>query len=154
MKRAAGIDIRHVPYRGASLAMPDARAGHIHAICTTLTSASAQIRSGRLRALALSSGERLDDFRDVATFRELGFPQLVATVWFGLSGPAGIPSDIVNKLSAEIARILQLRDVRERLRHESVEAASGGGAKSYGAFVAAEIERWTPVVRASGAKAD
>ena len=153
LKRTAGIDIRHVPYRGASLAVPDAMAGHIHAISTTLTTASAQIRNGRLRALAISSEARLPDFGDVPTFRELGFPQLVATVWFGLSGPAGMPSDIVNKLNAEVGRILQLRDVRERLRAEGVELASGG-AKSYSAFVASEIERWTPVVRASGARAD
>jgi tripartite-type tricarboxylate transporter receptor subunit TctC len=153
LKRSAGIDIRHIPYRGASLAVPDAMSGQIHAICTTLSTASGQIRSGRLRALALSSEQRLQDFGDVPTFRELGFPQLVATVWFGLSGPAGLPADIVNKLNAEVGRILQLRDVRERLRAEGMELASGN-AKPYAAFVASEIERWTPIVKASGAKAD
>ncbi|HEX2825721.1 MAG TPA: tripartite tricarboxylate transporter substrate binding protein [Burkholderiales bacterium] len=153
LQGSAGVDIRHVPYRGASLAVADAIAGNIHAISTTLSTASGQIRSGRLRALALSSEERLPDYRDIPTFRELGFAQLVATVWFGLSGPAGIPADIVSKLNAEVARILALREVRDRLRAEGMELA-GANAKPYAAFVASEIERWTPIVRASGAKAD
>ena len=101
----------------------------------------------------MSSGQRLQDFREIPTFRELGFPQLVATVWFGLSGPAGMPADIVNKLSTEVTRILALREVRERLRGEGMELADGS-TKSYSAFVASEIERWTPIVRASGARSD
>jgi tripartite-type tricarboxylate transporter receptor subunit TctC len=152
-KRSAGIDIRHVPYKGASLAVVDVMAGHIHSISTTLTTASAQIRAGRLRALALSSAQRLPDYRQIATFRELGFPQLVATVWFGLSGPAGMPAEIVNRVNNEVRRIVQLPEVRERFRSEGIEPAPPD-AKGFTTFVSAEIERWTPVVRASGAKPD
>jgi tripartite-type tricarboxylate transporter receptor subunit TctC len=152
-KRSAGIDIRHVPYKGASLAVVDVMAGHIHSISTTLTTASAQIRAGRLRALAVSSAQRLPDYKQIATFRELGFPQLVATVWFGLSGPAGMPAEIVNRVNSEVRRIVQLPEVRERFRSEGIEPAPPD-AKGFTAFVSAEIERWTPVVRASGAKPD
>lgn len=152
-KRSAGIDIRHVPYKGAALAVVDVMAGHIHGISTTLTTASAQIRAGRLRALAVSSAERLPGYAQLPTFREQGFPQLVATVWFGLSGPAGIPPEITNRLTGEVRRILQLPDVSERMRGDGIEPASPD-ARPYSAFVAAELERWTPVVRASGAKAD
>ena len=152
-KRSAGIDIRHVPYKGASLAVTDVLAGHIHSLCTTLSTAGAQVRSGRLRALALSSSERLAEYAQLPTFRELGYPQLVATVWFGLSGPAGVPNEIANRLNAEMRRILQLPDVRERMRAEGMETAAADG-KAYAMFVASEIERWTPVVRTSGARLD
>ena len=152
-KRSTGIDIRHVPYKGASLAVVDVMAGHIDSISTTLSTAAAQIRANRLRALAVSSAQRLPDYATLPTFRELGYPQLVATVWFGLSGPAGVSPDIVNRLNAEVRRILQLPDVRERMRTEGIEPIAMD-VKAFNAFIAAEIERWTPVVRASGAKAD
>lgn len=152
-KQDTGIDLRHVPYKGASLAIVDAMAGYIHTISTTLSTASAQIRAGRLRALAVSSAERLPDYGQVPTFRELGYPRLVATVWFGLSGPAGLPAEIVNRVNGEVRRIVQLPEVRERFRADGIEPASLD-VKAFNAFMAAEIERWTPVVRASGARAD
>ena len=152
-KRSAGVDLRHVPYKGAAIAVVDVMAGHIDSISTTLSTASAQIRAGRLRGLAVSSAERLPAYAQLPTFRELGFPTLVATVWFGLSAPAGVPPDIASRLESEVKRILQLPEVRERMRSEGIEPAGSEG-KGYSAFVAAELERWTPVVRASGAKAD
>lgn len=153
LKRAAGIDMRHVPYKGASIAVADAVAGHIDSISTTLTTAATQIRAARLRALAVTSAERLGEYSQLPTFRELGFPQLVATVWFSISGPAAMPADIVNRLNGEIRRALQLPDLRDRLRVEGIHAGTLDP-KAFHAFVAAEIERWTPVVRSSGARAD
>ena len=152
-KRSAGIEIRHVPYKGASIAVVDVMAGHIDSISTTLSTAAAQIRAGRLRGLAVSSAERLPGYAQLPTFREMGFPNLVATVWFGLSGPAGLPPEVTARLESEVRRIVQLPDVRERMRAEGIEPAAPDS-KGYGAFVAAELERWTPVVRASGAKAN
>ena len=128
-KRSAGIDIRHVPYKGASTAVVDLMAGHIHAISTTLSTAAAQMRAGRIRALAVSSAERLPDYANVPTFRELGFPQLVATVWFSISGPAGMPPDVVARLNGEVRRILQLPDVRERLRAGKASTPAGSTRK-------------------------
>jgi tripartite-type tricarboxylate transporter receptor subunit TctC len=153
LRKNTGINIIHVPYKGASIAVVDIVAGHIHAISTTLTTASAQIRAGRIRALAISSAKRLPDYPGVPTFAELGHRNLVATVWFSLSGPAGMPADIVNRLNAEVLRILQLPDVRERLRGDGIEP-NQLDAKAFNAFMAAEIKRWEPVVRASGAKAN
>ena len=152
-KQTAGINIAHVPYKGASGAVSDLIAGHIHAVSTTLTTAGAQIRAGRARALAISSAARLPDYPGVPTFRELGYPELVANIWFSLSGPAGMPPDIVNRLNAEVRRILQLSDVRERLRPDGIEPGTLD-AKAFTEFVAAEVKRWGPVVRASGARAD
>jgi tripartite-type tricarboxylate transporter receptor subunit TctC len=151
-KRSAGIDIQHIPYKGASGAMVDVIAGHTHAISTTLTTASSHIRTGRLRALAISSAARLPDY-DVPTFRDAGYPELVATIWFSLSGPAALSPEIVNRLNTEVRRVLQLPDVRARLRPEGIEPGNLDP-KAFTEFVASEVKRWAPVVRASGAKAD
>ena len=153
LKQQAGINMVHVPYKGAAIAVVDIVAGNIHAISTTLTTASAQIRAGKVRALAISSEKRLPDYAGVATFREAGYRDLVATVWFSLSGPAGVPTDAVNRLNSEVVRILQLPDVRQRLRGDGIEP-NQLDARAFTDFMAAEIKRWGQVVRASGARAD
>lgn len=150
-KQRAGIDIQHVPYKGASAAVADLIAGHIQAVSTTLTTASGQIRAGRAVGLAISADARLPDFPDVPTFGEMGYPDLVATVWFSLSGPANMPADIVNRLNAEVNRALQLPDVRERLKTEGI-VPTLMDAKTFSAYVASELKRWAPIVKASGAK--
>ena len=152
-QQAAKIRIVHAPYRGASIAVVDIVAGHIHAISTTLTTASAQIRAGRIRALAISSAARLPDWSDVPTFQEAGYRDVVGTVWFSLSGPPGMPADIVARLNTEVRRILQLPDVRERLRGDGI-GPNQLDARAFTEFMSAEIKRWTPIVRASGARAD
>jgi len=152
-KQRAGIDVQHVPYKGASAAVSDLIAGHIPAVSTTLTTAASQIRAGRARALAISAAARLPDFPDIPTYAELGYPDLVATVWFSLSGPAGMPAAIVERLNAEVNRALALPEVRERLKPEGI-VPSTMGAREFSDFVAEELRRWAPVVKASGAKTD
>jgi tripartite-type tricarboxylate transporter receptor subunit TctC len=152
-KQRAGIALQHVPYRGGSGSLADLIAGHIPAVSATLTTAAPHIRSGRVRALALSAPERLPDFAEIPTFRELGYPDLVATVWFSLSAPARLPPDIGARLNAEVGRALELPDVRERLRPEGI-VPNHMSAAEFTAFVTDEIRRWTPVVRASGAKSE
>jgi tripartite-type tricarboxylate transporter receptor subunit TctC len=153
LKQVAGIEMTHVPYKGASLAVADLIAGHVPVTSTTLTTAATQIKAGRARALAVSSAKRVPDFPEIPTFAELGYPELTASIWFSLSGPAGIPPEIANRLNAEVRRILQLPDVRERLRLEGIEPGDLDP-QQFTAFVAAELKRWAPVVRASGARAD
>jgi tripartite-type tricarboxylate transporter receptor subunit TctC len=99
----------------------------------------------------MTSADRLPDYPDVPTFKEMGYPQLVASVWFSLSGPAGIPAEIVTRLNAEVRRILHLPDVRERLRPEGVEANTLD-ARQFADFVAAEFKRWSPLVRETGVR--
>jgi len=148
--QTTGLKLIHVPYKGASIAMVDIVAGHIHAISTTLTTASGQIRAGRVRGLAISSDQRLPDYPGIPTFKDAGYPNLVATVWFSLSGPAGMPADIVNRLNSEVRRILQLPDVRERLRGDGI-TPNKLDPKAFTGYVAAEVKRWAPVIKASGA---
>lgn len=152
-KREAGIHVLHVPYKGAAAAVADLLGGQLTAISTTLSTAAGAIKGGRARALALSSAERLPDYPDLPTFVEQGYPNIVGTVWFSLSGPAGMPPDIVDRLNAEVRRALELSDVRERLKHEGI-VPNRLDAKEFTAFVTDELHRWGPTVRASGAKKD
>jgi tripartite-type tricarboxylate transporter receptor subunit TctC len=153
LKQVTGIEMTHVPYRGASLAVADLIAGHVTVTSTTLTTAATQIKAGKARALAVSSAKRIPEFPDVPTFAEMGFPELTASIWFSLSGPAGMQPEVVNTLNAEVRRTLQLPDVRERLHLEGIEPGDLDP-QQFTAFVAAELKRWAPVVRASGAQAD
>jgi tripartite-type tricarboxylate transporter receptor subunit TctC len=152
-KREAGIDLLHVPYKGASAAVTDLMGGQINSVSTTLTTASGQIKGGKARALALSSAERLPDYPEIPTFAEQGYPNIVGTVWFSLSGPAKLPADIVEKLSAAVRKALQAPDVRERIRHDGI-VPNNLDAGQFTAFVAEELKRWAPIVKASGAKND
>jgi tripartite-type tricarboxylate transporter receptor subunit TctC len=153
LKQVAGIQMTHVPYKGASLAVADLIAGHLKVTSTTLTTAATQIKAGRARALAVSSVKRVPDFPDVPTFSELGYPELAAAIWFSLSGPPGMPPEIVSRLNSEVRRILKLPEVRERLRPEGIEPGDLDP-QQFAAFLASELKRWGPIVRASGATAD
>jgi len=152
-KQLAGIDMTHIPYKGGGPATADLIAGHVPTISTTLSSAATQIRAGKARGLAISSAARLPDHPEIPTFREMGYPNLVATIWFGLSGPAGMAPDVVQRLNAEVRRALQLPDVRERLRPEGIEPGNLDP-QQYTAFIVDELKRWVPVLRATGATAN
>jgi tripartite-type tricarboxylate transporter receptor subunit TctC len=131
----------------------DLIAGHIPIASTTLSTAAGAIHGGKARALALSSASRLPEYAGVPTYAEQGFGQLVATIWFSLSGPAGMPADIVQRLNAEVRKGLAASDSRERLRPEGIQPGTLSP-EEFTAFVASEAQRWAPVVRASGVKSD
>jgi tripartite-type tricarboxylate transporter receptor subunit TctC len=152
-KQLAGIDMQHVPYKGASGAITDLIAGHIAVASTTLSTAAGQIHGGKARALAISTANRLPDYPNVPTYAEMGYKELVATIWFSLSGPAGLPAQIVETLNAEVRKALESPDAQKRLRPEGIEPGRMSAAE-FSSFVAAEVKRWAPVVKASGAKND
>ncbi len=152
-KQLAGVQMQHVPYKGASVAISDLMAGHIPVASTTLTTAAGQIHAGKARALAISSPARLPDYPNVPTYSEMGYKDLVATVWFSLSGPAGMPEAVVQRLNAEVRKALEAPDTRQRLRPEGIEPGTLSP-REFTAFVEAEIRRWAPVVKASGTKSD
>lgn len=153
LRRSAGVEIQHVPYKGGTGAIADLIAGHLPAASITLTTASGQIHAGRARALAISSAARLPDYPGVPTYAELGHGEIVATIWFSLSGPARLPAQIAERLNAETRKALDLPDIREKLRPEGIEPGKLS-AREFTAFVDAEVKRWGPVVKASGAKND
>lgn len=153
MKQVLGIEMAHVPYKGAGPAVGDLVAGHIEVGSTTLSTTAGQLKAGKIRALAVSSTARVPDFPDVPTFAELGHPELNAVIWFSLSGPPGMPPDIVQRMNAEVRRIMRMPEVREKLRPEGIEL-NDLDPTAFTAFVVSELKRWAPVVRASGASVD
>src|SRR5258708_12338121 len=116
----AGIAIEHVPYKGASQGLLDLVGGHIAFASQTLTSTFGQIQAGTLTAVAQTADRRLPDFPDLPTFKEQGFPDLVSTTWFSLSGPAGLPADIVRRVNGEIVKTMARPEVERRLRQEGM----------------------------------
>jgi len=145
-KRLAGIDLRHVPYRGGGPATTDAIAGHVQAILLPLSTLGEQVRSGALVALAVTARARAAAFPDVPTFAESGFPQMVYTGWFGLSGPKGVPAPIVTRLNEEARAVLKTPTMRELSEREASEPLDTDAA-GYTAMIAGEVARWSGIVR-------
>jgi tripartite-type tricarboxylate transporter receptor subunit TctC len=151
LKLAAGINLQHVPYRGAQAATQDLLGGRIEAMFDSLPSAAPHIRSGTVRALAVSTAERSPTFAEIPTIAEQGYPQVVTTNWFGFAAPAGIPEEIVARMHTEVARALTSPAVLERLGSIGVQPG-GDPPDQTQAFVLAEIERWAKVVTETGTK--
>jgi tripartite-type tricarboxylate transporter receptor subunit TctC len=147
----AGIVMTHVPYRGAGQIITDVLGGHIGAGLTALTVAAGQLSSGALRGLAISSTERLAEFPDVPTYTEQGYPEIVASAWFALSGPANLPREIVDRLNTEVVKALHAPDVEPRLRNEAIDTKTLD-ADAFTAFFRAEAQRWTPLAKAVAAQ--
>jgi tripartite-type tricarboxylate transporter receptor subunit TctC len=140
------LKVEHVPYRGAALAINDLVAGHVKLGSMTWTSALGQIRSKAIVPLAVSSANRMPEFPDVPTLKELGYPDLVATTWFSLSAPANLPKAIVDKVNAAVLAAMDVPAVRKRLETEGMEIEKMS-ADAFTKFVQAEIDKWAPVAK-------
>jgi tripartite-type tricarboxylate transporter receptor subunit TctC len=152
-KAAAGIDLLHVPYRGTGPAMNDTIAGQVMLDMDNVLALGAQVKGGRLRALAVTSLKRSSLFPEVPTMHESGFPGFEVSPWFGLLAPAGTPRSVVEKISADCAKILALPEVKELLRAQGAEP-EGNTPDQFTAYLSAEIEKWRKVVKATGARID
>jgi tripartite-type tricarboxylate transporter receptor subunit TctC len=148
-KSMAGINMTHIPYKGGAPAVMDIAAGHIDLGFATMPIASPHIRSGRVRALAVSRLTRAIALPNVPTVAEAGLPGYEATNATGVLAPAGTPREIVVKLQQEIARILKLPDVRERLISLGTEPV-GSTSEQFGEYIRGEIVKWAKVVKATG----
>ncbi len=150
-KVMTGTDLLHVPYKGQGPAMIDLIAGHVQVSFPTIGGALPHHKSGRLRALATTGAKRSPAASDLPTMIEAGVPGYEATNWFGTTVPAKTPPAIVSKLSQEIARVLRLPDVRERLLAQGMEPVSNTP-EEFATYIRAEMTKWAKVVKASGAK--
>ena len=153
LKLAAGIFMLHIPYRGTAPSVGDLLAGQVDATFTGITVLLPHIRSGRLRALAVSSTQRLPVLPDVPTVAESGHAGFEADQWYGVVVPAGTPADRVARLNAEINRALQSPETAQPLAAEGAVPLPGTPA-AFGALIAREIPRWAAVVRAGNVKPD
>jgi len=154
VKSKFGLDMIHVPYKGTAPAVTDLVAGQVTMTFDGLTVQLPHIRSGKLRALAAGSPKRLASIPDVPTFTELGYPDLEMSLWYGLFAPAGTPKPVINQLNAEVAKILALPEVRQRLAELAIEPGDGASAERYAAYVQSEIARWGKVVQQAGIRLD
>jgi tripartite-type tricarboxylate transporter receptor subunit TctC len=150
-KIVTGIPSVHVPYKGSGTAAPDLAAGNVQFMFDAIAGHQPFIQTGRVRALAVTSPARLAAFPDIPTMRELGFPRVDGTVWYGLLAPAGTPKNIIAKLNAESNRVLAMSEVKDKLTRAGIDAA-GGTPEEFGKFMRAELEKWGPVVKAAGVK--
>jgi tripartite-type tricarboxylate transporter receptor subunit TctC len=149
-QRAAGVSMIHVPYKGIPAAVTDVIGGRVTMLFTTTISAAPHIKAGRLRAVAITSARRQLSMPDVPTVGET-LPGYRAEAFQGMVAPAGVPQAIVNKLSAEVARIVQLPDVAQRFQLDGAEAV-GSSPQEFAAFLKAEMQKWSKVIRDAGIK--
>jgi tripartite-type tricarboxylate transporter receptor subunit TctC len=145
----AGIKVEHVPYKGASQSLMDLVGGHIDFSSQTVSSTASQLRSGALRGLALTANGRMSDYPDLPTFKELGFPDLVSTTWFSLSGPAGLPDDIVQRVNREVVRAMTKPEAQRRLQQDGLIAEPLDPGQ-FRRLIAEETVRWKPVAERAG----
>ena len=149
-ERAAGISMIHVPYKGIPPAVTDVIGGRVTMLFTTTISAAPHIKSGKLRAVALTSAKRQPSMPDVPTIGET-LPGYRAEAFQGMVAPAGVPKPIVDKLGAEVARIVKLPDIAERFQLDGAEPV-GSTPQEFATFLKAETQKWTKVIKEAGIK--
>lgn len=153
LKRIAGIDITHIPYKGAAPAEADLMGGHVTYIFDAFTSGLPLVRAGRLRALAVTTDARSPVAPEIPTMVESGVPGFSVPTWYGLIGPGNLPSEIVRRLNQEVNKALALPDLQARLATMGLQARPQPPAQ-FAAFMKDEVEKWAKVIRDSGAKAE
>ncbi len=153
LKLETGIDMVHVPYKGAGGAIADLVGGHVQAMISALQTVAPHVQSGRLRMLGVMSAERAPAFPEVPTLKEQGLPDLEVETWYAMFAPAGTPPAIVARVNRECNELLKEGDVKDVLEKQGLNAA-GGTPQRLGTLLARELPRWTRVVNAAKIKAD
>ena len=153
LKLETGMDIVHVPYKGAAGAISDLVGGHVQAMISALQTVAPHVHSGRLRFLAVMSAKRSDAFPDVPTLKEAGMPALEVETWYAMFAPAGTPAAIVTKWNGELNELLKEADVKDVVAKQGL-VPEGGTPEALGARVKRDLASWTRVVKAAGIKAD
>jgi tripartite-type tricarboxylate transporter receptor subunit TctC len=153
LQRTAGVKLTHIPYKGAAQAMTDLMGGQIDLYLSSIPSALSQIRGGKVRPLGVTGSKRSAQLPEVPTIAEAGYKGFDVTTWYGLLFPAGTPAAIVKRMNEEVNRVLKLADVRDKLSAEGGDAL-GGTPEEFSALLKADIARWGPIVKQSGAKVD
>ena len=152
-KAMTGVSMVHVPYKGAQPALTDVIAGQAQLMFATSASVIPYIKAGRLRALAVTTLQRSASVPELPTVSESGVPGFEAITWHGVVVPAATPRPLVERLNADIVRVLRMRDLRERLESLGAEVAPGTP-QDFADYIAREIPKWAKVVKDSGARAE
>jgi tripartite-type tricarboxylate transporter receptor subunit TctC len=152
-KLLTGAQINHVPYKGAAPAMQDLLGGQIDLMFDGMGTSAAQIRGGKLRALAVTTAARSPAFPEVPTMLEAGVPNYLVTTWYAIWAPAGTPQEIVNRLQSEVAKAMQVPSIKEVWAQQGA-TAGGNTPAEFGAFVKTEIVKWGEVAKKANARID
>ena len=152
-ENAAGIQLRHIPYKGAAQAMTDLMGGQIDLYMSSVPTLLGHVRNGKLKVIAITSAQRSAQLPDVPTLAESGFKGFEAVTWFGVLAPAGTPAAIVAQLNKAINQALKQPDVADKLRSEGGEIL-GGTSEQFSALLRTEVPRWSKIVKDSGASLD
>jgi tripartite-type tricarboxylate transporter receptor subunit TctC len=152
-KTMTGIDMQHIPYKGRASAIPDLLGGRVTMMFDNMPSSLPLVREGKLRALGVTSAKRSPAAPDIPTIAESGLPGFEAVSWFALFAPANTPRPIVDKLQAEVSKILKMPDVSKKLLDLGLEP-SGSTPDELAAYQKTEIAKWSKVVKDSGAKVE
>jgi tripartite-type tricarboxylate transporter receptor subunit TctC len=148
-KTMAGVKLVHIPYKGPSAAMIDLMSGQISLYFMNMQTALPHVKSGRLRALAVTSPTRFPAMAELPTVAEAGVPGYEMTNWYGLLVPGGTPKDLIGKINAEVVRILNSPAIRERLASEGAIVV-GSTPEGFAAFLRQEMAKFAKIVKASG----
>lgn len=153
LKAQTGADLVHIPYRGGSPAITDLLAGQLQVVVEGVPIAAPFLKTGKLRALAVTSLTRSSVLPDVQTGAEAGFPALNATAWYGVMAPAGTPASILVRLNTSVNEALKNQAVRDKLAQQGSDTA-GGTPAAFGDYLKKETTRWLTAVKTSGAKVE
>jgi tripartite-type tricarboxylate transporter receptor subunit TctC len=153
LRQATGMKLTQVHYKGAAPAITDVIGGQVDVTILSSGSVLPQIRGGKLRAVAVTPGKRSPILPDTPTIAEAGLKDVDVSIWLGLFAPVGTPPEIVARINAEVNKVLQMLDIREKLGGQGI-APAGGTAESFAAFVRDDYARWGKVVKESGVKVD
>ena len=152
-KSLAGVKIVHIPYKGSAPAVTDLLGGQVHLMFDNVPNVLPHVKSGRLTALAQTGAKRSPLIPDIPTVAEAGVPGYEVTVWFGLVAPTGTPREVIQKLNAEVVRILAMPDVRERFLAQGVEPV-GSTPEQFADHIRGQMAKWAKVVADAGVKAE
>jgi tripartite-type tricarboxylate transporter receptor subunit TctC len=150
-KIVTSIPSQHIPYKGSGTGAPALAAGEVPIFFDAIAGHQAFVKSGRVRPLAVAGTVRVSAYPDVPTMKEAGVAKVEGAAWYGWQAPAGTPKPIVNKLNAEVNRVLAMQDVKDRLAAASIDTL-GGTPEEFAKFIRAELDKWGPVVKAAGVK--
>jgi tripartite-type tricarboxylate transporter receptor subunit TctC len=149
----AGIKMNHIPYKGGAPALTDTIAGQTDLCFNVVAGTLPHVKSGRLRAIAVTSARRMASEPDIPTVAESGVPGYEVNQWYGIIGPKGLPAPIVTRLNGETAKILKTKEAADQLRNEGLSPA-GGTPEQFGALIGKDIQLWRKVVTDIGLKAE
>jgi tripartite-type tricarboxylate transporter receptor subunit TctC len=152
-QREAGVKLTHIPYKGASQGITDVISGQVQLYMSSVPTLLGHIKNGKLRALAVTAAKRTDDLPQTPTVAESGYKGFEAVTWFGLLGPAKLPASVVATANTELNKALNSPELRKKLEDQGLNVTPGSP-DEFGKLIKADIAKWAPVVKDSGAKVD